>query len=105
MNPTQRETDPAPSVYVQIVEKFAMVKVHLADVMPALEFTVEVAATLKDASANLSTIERLSKLEVIVIFSYNTPRESFYIWLADVSTVNVCILREDNNQEEDMFVP
>ena len=95
--PTQRETDPAPSIYIQTMEKFAKVKVCSADAAPSLKFTVEVAATLKDALANLPAIERSSKLEVIVIFSYITHKESLYIWLVDVLTVNACILREEDN--------
>ena len=66
---------------------------------------IEVAATLKDALTNLPAIERLSKPEVIVIFSYDTHGESLYVWLADVLAVNACILREEDNQEEDMYNP
>ena len=31
LNPSQRDTDPAPTVYVQVVQKFAMVKVRGED--------------------------------------------------------------------------
>ena len=79
MDSTRREMDLAPSIYVQVVEKSAIVKVRSVDVTPALKFTVEVAATLKDALANLPTIERSSKLEVVVIFFYNTHGESLYV--------------------------
>ena len=49
LNPSQRDTDPAPTVYVQAVQKFAMVKVRGADSQEGVDFSVEVAATLKDA--------------------------------------------------------
>ena len=105
MNPTQRETNLAPSVYVQAVEKFAKVKVCSADAAPMLKFMAEGAGTLKDALANLPAIEQSSKLEVVVIFSYNTHEESFYVRPADVLVVNACIFREEDNQEEDMYNP
>ena len=66
---------------------------------------VKVAATLKNALANLSAIERSSKPDVVVIFSYNTHRENLYVWPADVLAVNARILREEDNQEEDMYNP
>ena len=36
LNPTQRKTDPAPSIYVQAIEKFAMVKACSVNVAPML---------------------------------------------------------------------
>ena len=105
LNPTQREMDPAPSVYVQAMEKYAKVKLRSADATLALKFMVKVAAALKDALANLPVIEQSSKPEVIVIFLYDTYKESLYIWLVDVLAFNACILMEENNQEEDMYNP
>ena len=105
LNYTQWETDLAPSIYVQAVEKFAKVKVHSADATPLLHFTVEVAATLKDVLANLPTIERSSKPEVVVIFLYNTHEENLYVRHADVLAFNAHILREEDNQEEYMYNP
>ena len=61
------------------------------------------AATLKDALAILPAVERASKPEVVVIFSYDTHGESLYVWPADVVSVNVQILREDDNQGEDAY--
>ena len=49
LNPMQRETNLAPSVYIQAVMKFAKVKVHSMDAATTLKFKVKVAATLKDA--------------------------------------------------------
>ena len=63
------------------------------------------AATLKDALAILPAIDRASKLEVVVIFSYDTHGESLYVRPADVVSVNVRILREDDNQGEDTYSP
>ena len=37
-----------------------------------VNFSVEVAATFKDALTSLLIVDRLSKLEVVVIFSYET---------------------------------
>ena len=51
LNPSQRDTDLAPTVYVQAVQKFAMVKVRGTDSQEGVDFSVEVAATLKDALA------------------------------------------------------
>ena len=58
----QRETDPAPNIYVEAVVKFAKVVVRSTDATSLLQFRVEVAATLKDALAILPAIERASKL-------------------------------------------
>ena len=63
------------------------------------------AATLKDALAILPAVERASKPEVVVIFSYNTHGESLYVRPADVVSVNECILREDDDQGEDTYSP
>ena len=63
------------------------------------------AATLKDALAILPTIEHSLKLEVVVIFLYDTHRESLYVRPADVISVNARILREEDNQEEDIYNP
>ena len=63
------------------------------------------AATLKDALAILLAIERASKPEVVVIFSYVTHRESHYVWSADVVSVNTHILREDDDEGEDTYSP
>ena len=79
------------------MEKFAKVKVNSVDAAPSLQFTVEVTTTLKDALANLPTIERSSKPELVVIFSYNTHRESLYVWPTDVLVVYARILREEDN--------
>ena len=103
--PTQRDTDPAPSIYVEAVAKFAKVIVRSMNATSSLHFRVKVAATLKDALAILPAIERASKPKVIVIFSYNTHRESLYIRLANVISVNARILREEDNQEEDTYNP
>ena len=85
--------------------KFAKVNVRSAEVSFALQFSVEVAAMLTDALANLPTIERSSKPEIVVIFSYDTQGESLYVWPSDVVSLNAQILREDNSQEEDIFNP
>ena len=103
--PTQRDTDPAPSIYVEAVVKFAKVAVRSADGTSSLQFRVKVAATLKDALAILPTVERASKPEVVVIFSYNTHGESLYVRPADVVSVNARILREDDDQGEDAYSP
>ena len=103
--PTQRETDPAPSIHVEAVAKFAKVVVRSTDATSSLQFRVEVAATLKDALAILPAVERASKPEVVVIFSYDTHRESLYVRPADVVSVNVRIFREDDNQGEDTYSP
>ena len=104
MAPTQRDTDPAPSIYVEAVAKFAKVVVRSADGTSSLQFRIEVAAMLKDALAILPAVERASKPEVVVIFSYDTHGESLYVRPADVVSVNARILREDN-QGEDAYSP
>ena len=103
--PTQRETDPAPSIYIEVVAKFAKVVVRSTDATSSLQFRVEVAATLKDALAILPAVERASKLEVVVIFSYDTHGESLYVRTVDVVSVNACILKEDDDQGEDTYNP
>ena len=103
--PTQRETDPAPSIYVEAVAKFAKVVVKSMDATSSLQFRVEMAPTLKDALAILLAVERASKHEVVVIFSYDTHGESLYVRPADVVSVNVHILREDDDQGEDTYSP
>ena len=105
MAPTQRDTDPAPSIYIEAVAKFAKVVVRSANSTSSLQFRVEVAATLKDALAILPAVKRASKPEVVVIFSYDTHGDSLYVWLADVVSVNVQILREDDDQGEDAYSP
>ena len=103
--PIQRETDPAPSIYIEAVAKFAKVVVRFGDATSSLQFRVEVAATLKDALAVLPAIERALKPEVVVIFLYDTHGESLYVQPADVVSINARILREDNDQEEDTYSP
>ena len=103
--PTQRETDPTSSIYVEAVAKFAKVVVRSTDATSLLQFKVEVAATLKDALAILPPVKCASKSEVVVIFSYDTHGESLYIRPADVVSVNARILREDNDQREDTYSP
>ena len=105
MAPTQTDTDPTPSIYVEAVAKFAKVIVYSTDATSSLQFSVEVAAMLKDALAILPAIERSSKLEVIVIFSYDTYGESLYVRPTDVISINARILREDENQGEDIYNP
>ena len=103
MAPTQRDTDPAPSIYIEAVAKFAKVIVRSTDATSSLQFRVKVVATLKDALAILPTIERLPKPKVIVIFSYNMHGESLYVRPTDVISINAHILREEDNQEEDIY--
>ena len=105
LNPSQRDADPAPTVFVQVVEKFAMVKVRGVNSEVGVNFLVEVAATLKDAFATLPALDWSSKSEVVVIFSYDTQGESVYIRLEDVSVVNALILQEEENQDEDTYDP
>ena len=105
MAPTQRETDPAPSIYIDVVAKFAKVVVRSTDATSSLQFRVEMAATLKDALAILPTIDRASKPEVVVIFSYDTHGESLYVRPANVLSVNVRILREEDDRGEDTYSP
>ena len=87
LNPSQRDTDPAPTVYVQAMEKFAMVKVRGVDSQVGVDFSVEVAAMLKDALASFPAVDRLSKPEVVVIFFYDIHGESLYVRPGDVSAV------------------
>ena len=105
MAPTQRETDLALSVFVEAVAKFAKVVVRSTDATSSLQFRVKVAATLKVALAILPAVEHASKPEVIVIFSYDTHRESLYVWPVDVLSVNARILREEDDQGEDTYSP
>ena len=105
LSPSQRDTDPAPIVYVQAVQKFAMVKVQGTDSQEGVNFSLEVAATFKDALACLPVVDRVLKPEVVVIFSYDTHGESLYVRLGDVSAVNARILREEENQDEDVYDP
>ena len=101
--PTQRDVDPAPTIYVEAVAKFAKVNVRSAETSSTLRFSVDVAATLTDALANLPAIDRSSKSEIVVIFSYDTQGESLYVRPSDVVSLNACILREDDSQDEDIF--
>ena len=103
--PTQRDTDPALTIFVEAVAKFTKVVVRSAGSTSSLQFRVEVAATLKDALAILPAVERASKPEVVVIFSYDTHGESLYVWPADVVSINVRILREDDDRGEDAYSP
>ena len=52
------------------------------------KFQVEVAMTLKNAIKNLPDILRTSKLELLVIFLYDSLEESFYVQPTNVATVN-----------------
>ena len=103
--PTQRDTDLAPTIFVEAVAKFAKVVVRSAGSTSSLQFRVEVAAMLKDALAILPVVERASKPEVVVIFLYDTHGESLYVRPADVVSVNVRILREDDDRGEDAYSP
>ena len=94
----QRDTNLAPSIYIEAVAKFAKVVVHSMDATSSLQFRVEVVATLKDALAILPAVERASKPEVVVIFSYDTHGESLYVRPADVISVNAHILKEEDDQ-------
>ena len=101
--PMQRDLDPAPSVYVEAVAKFAKVNVRSVEASSVLHFSVEVVATLTDALANLPAIERSSKPEIVVVFSYGTQGKSLYMRPLDVVSLNARILREDDSQDEDIF--
>ena len=103
--PMHRDTDPAPSIYVEAVAKFAKVVVRSANGTSSLQFRVKVAASLKDALAILPAIERVSKPKVVVIFLYYTHGESLYVRPVDVVFVNAQILREDDDQGEDAYSP
>ena len=85
--------------------KFAKVKVRSTYASSSLQFSVEVAAMLTNALANLPTIEWSSKLEIVVIFSYNIQGENLYVWLLVVISLNPRILRKDDSQEEDIYYP
>ena len=63
------------------------------------------ATTLKDALAILPAIERSSKPEVVVIFSYDTHGESLYVRPHDVLSFNARILRDEDNQKENIYNP
>ena len=101
--PTQRDVDPAPSVYVEAVAKFAKVNVRSMEASSTLHFSVEVAAKLTDALANLPSIEWSSKPEIVVVFSYDTQGESLYVQPSDVVSLNAQILSEDDSQDEDIL--
>ena len=101
--PTQRDVDPAPTVYVEAVAKFAKVNVRSAETSSTLRFSVDVAATLTDALANLLAIDRSSKLEIVVVFSYDTQGESLYVRPLDVVSLNARIFIKDDSQDEDIF--
>ena len=101
--PKQRDVDPAPTIYVEAVAKFAKVNVRFAQTSSALRFSVEVATSLMDALVNLPAINRLSKPEIVVVFSYDTQGESLYVRPLDVVSLNARILREDDSQDEVVF--
>ena len=101
--PTQRDVDPAPTIYVEAVAKFAKVNVGSAETSSALHYSVDVVASLTDALANLLAIDRSSKSEIVVVFSYDTQGESLYVRPSDVVSFNARILREDHSQDEDVF--
>ena len=103
MAPTQRDMDPALSVYVEVVAKFAKVNVRSAETSSTLHFSIEVAATLTDALANLPAIEWSSKLEIVIVFSYDIQGESLYVRPFDGVSLNGRVLREDDSQDEDVF--
>ena len=101
--PTQRDMDLAPTVYAKAVAKFAKVNVHSAETSSALRSSVDVAAFLTDALANLLAIDRSSKPEIVIVFSYDTQGESLYVRPLDVVSLNAQIPREEDNQDEDVF--
>ena len=105
LNPSQRDTDPTHTIYVYAVEKFAMVRVRGVSFEVGVNFSMEVATTLKDTLTSLLAVDRSSKPEVVVIFSYNTQGESLYVRAGHVSAINVRILREEENQDEDAYNP
>ena len=82
-----------------------MVKVRGEDSQDGVDFSVEVAAMLKDVLACLPVVDGLSKPEVVVIFSYDAHGESLYVRLGDVSAINARILREEESQDEDVYDP
>ena len=85
--------------------KFAKVVVRSTDATLLMQFRVKVAATLKDALAILPAVERASKPEVVVIFSYETHGESLYVRPADLLSVNARILKEEDDRGEDTYSP
>ena len=103
LSPTQRDVDPAPTVYVEAMANFAKVNVRSAETSSVLRFSIDVAATLTDALANLPAINQSSKPEIFIVFSYDTQGESLYMRPSDVVSLNAHILREDDNQDEDVF--
>ena len=82
-----------------------MVKVQGMDLLLEVNFLVKVVAILKDTLMTLPAIDRSSKLEVVVIFSYDNQGESLYVRSDDVSAVNACILQEEENQDEELYEP
>ena len=82
-----------------------MVKVQGEDSQEGVDFSVEVAMTLKDALACFPAVDLVSKPKVIVIFSYDAHGESLYVRPGDVSAVNAHILREEENQDKDTYDP
>ena len=101
--PMQRDVDPAPTVYIEAVAKFAKVNVRSAETSSTLRFSVDVATLLTIAMANLPAIDRSSKLEIVIVFSYDTQGESLYVRPSDVVSLNARILREDYSQDKDVF--
>ena len=89
--------DPAPTIYVEAVAKFAKVDVSSAETSSALRFSVDIAASLTNALANLPPIDRSSKLEIVIVFCYDTQGESLYVRPSDVVSLNARILREDDS--------
>ena len=82
-----------------------MVKVWGVNSEVEVNFSVEVTAFVKDVLTILLALHRLSKPEVVVIFSYDTQGESLYVQLGDVSIFNTRILQEEENQDEDAYDP
>ena len=103
LGPYAEDVDPARTVYVEAVAKFAKVNVGSAATSSVLRFSVDVAASLTDALANLPAIDRSSKLEILVVFSYDTQGESLYVRPSDVVSLNARILKEDDSQNENVF--
>ena len=101
--PMQRDVDSAPTIYVEAVAKFTKVNVGSAETSSTLRFSVDVVASLTDALANLPAINRSSKPEIVVVFTYDTQGESLYMWPSDVVSLNARILKEDDSQDEDVF--
>ena len=101
--PTQRDVDPTPTIYIEVVAKFAKVNVSSGETSSTLHYSVDVAASLTDALVNLPAIDRSSKPEIVIVFSYDIQGESFYVRPSDVVSLNAQILREDDSQDEDVF--